>query len=308
MSRMLPVVALTVSCLTGCSNNRGGLVDLALDKSLYTAETKAERLLRYYEIQGLLVRYAALFGGQQAERDAIAAANVTATGRMSEVFNCLHSGSVAARSARVDVKELGSHAARGANYCSFFDMRMMSYEASLIGLLKQSLHYDERYTEIQSMIVGFSTASVWTMATNLLTLAQETARDVRALNAFKADARELQFIAFHGSTITDPSKVPFLIGNLRPERAPPEDVERWLKAQDHGLRPTILIWHFREVSAFIADSCMQLNQDVELRDFQKTRCSTNLPLLDIDKDAEILRREVSKEKAPADAAGADGPT
>ena len=66
------------------------MTDAFLDGSLYKAETKAERLLRYYEIQALLVRYAALFGGTKTERNAIAAANVVATSRMREAFTCLH--------------------------------------------------------------------------------------------------------------------------------------------------------------------------------------------------------------------------
>jgi hypothetical protein len=125
----------------GCANGRGDLIDNALDSSLYKADTKAERLLRYFEIQALLVRFAANTSGSAADRNAVAVANIAASDQLTNVVACLYLGS--AGSLQDNNTELNANAitklmaasprdpVRGNNtYCSFFESRALDYEQS----------------------------------------------------------------------------------------------------------------------------------------------------------------------------------
>jgi hypothetical protein len=126
----------------GCANGRGDLIDNALDSSLYKADTKAERLLRYFEIQALLVRFAANTSGSAADRNAVAVANIAASDQLTNVVACLYLGSAGSLQDN-NTGELNANAitklmaasprdpVRGNNtYCSFFESRALDYEQS----------------------------------------------------------------------------------------------------------------------------------------------------------------------------------
>jgi hypothetical protein len=72
--------AILVCATAACSSTRGGLPDATLDRELYQAQTKAERLLRYFEIQTLLVQFMAYAGGGIAARDQFAGAVAKSVG------------------------------------------------------------------------------------------------------------------------------------------------------------------------------------------------------------------------------------
>lgn len=300
MKPKVVVAALLAAVVAACGQNRGGVADAVLDRTLYQADTKAERLLRAYEIQALLVRYAALFGGSGPERNTIAGANVVATGRLNEVFNCLHYGSLQADKA-VQMKEATNAPIRATHYCSFFDSRMLSYEAALINLMRQATSWDEDVAELRQLIAGLSVTDLLTVATRLVTLAERVARDAHLVAAFKADVRELQFLVWQqipGPESVDPNHG---YGGVRPERDGPETVERALRAKNlEPSRPTVLVWHFQEVSAFLRDSCIALNDNAEIKDFPGTRCASRLPFLEDGPAA--LRRPVEAGDAALTAA------
>lgn len=286
-----------VGILSGCSNNRGGVADAMLDRTLYTADSKAERLFRYYEIQALLVRYAALFGGSASDRDAIAAANVVATGRFREVFDCLHYGAVNAARVHDMSKEAADALIREKGYCSFFDMRMLSYENALVSLLRHAVGYDEAVSELKVMVKGLSAADVWTILTDLITVAGRVARDVRVIEAFKADARELQFIIYQDYTGPEAISHRKRIARVFPESDPPEVIERKLESWRNRPRPEVRVWHFQEVTAFLRDSCYALNKNAPLDNFKGTTCATGLPFV------ETLTEEQKAATVSAAAAG-----
>lgn len=301
MKSKLIAAALVAATVAACTPNRGGVADVVLDRSLYKAETKAERLLRYYQVQALLVRYAAENAGSHTDRTAIARSNVNATERLLDVLSCLRDGSASdfAEPAKVDgqsqhralmddrPKALAPAAIRAPQrYCSFFDSRMLPYEDALWSLMRQVIKQDEDAIALRSLISNLSIADAWSVARAFLNLIGRAVRDERILAAFRADVWELEALVLEsvpGPECVDPA-ANYL--GLRVERA---DAERMKKALDGknsspadggtDTRPTVRVWQFREVSAFMKASCRALNGDLTTSKLDTVVCSAGIPFI-----------------------------
>lgn len=282
MLKKVMAVLVAVGISSGCSSNRGGIVDRVLDTELYQAETKAERLLRHFEIQALLIRYAASFGTSGA-KDTIATTNAMATARFLEIYQCLQNGSAgtSATAATVSGEDSDRNAMRA--YCSFFDSRMMDYENVLLTMLRQAVPYDDEVQKLRNLLFGANPLDLLTILTDLLRIAERIVQDERVLGAFKADVRELQYIAYHRITREELGQDGFVpVGDgvstplVDPQRAKSRDLKGELKAA-HATspHPAIKVWHFREVAVFIQGSCRQLNQNATV--LKGVTCSTGLP-------------------------------
>lgn len=282
MSKKVMAAVMAVGISSGCSSNRGGIVDRVLDTQLYQAETKAERLLRHFEIQGLLIRYAASFGTSGA-KETIATTNAMATARFKEIYQCLQSGSAAKGAAGKTTGDEGLDGNAMQAYCSFFDSKMMDYENVLLTMLRQAVPYDDEIQKLKKLLFGVDPLDLLTILTDLLRIAERLVQDERVLNAFKADVRELQYIAYHQITREalahdgpSPDGVGGSVALVDPQRAKSRDLKEELKAA-HATspHPAIKVWHFREVAVFIRNSCVQLNQNAIV--LEKVTCSTGLP-------------------------------
>jgi hypothetical protein len=277
--------------LSGCSTVPGGIVDEALDKTLYEADTKAERLLRYFEIQALLVQYAAASAGSTSSRNSIALANVAATNQLNTLVGCLQAGSVN----YVPTKGVGTQAPfAGAKpsaavrmdgtYCSFFESRLINYQGALLAMLSQAARADPDAKILEDLLNGGSVLNFATVASAFVQLAGGAIRDAILLQAFTQDTLELENLVWQ--PYSDPSKINLPCGqpcngnNHIPSDSYSLDTLRGEIAAENasGLRPTILVWHFQEVQAFMVTACVSLNNDaLAIKNTANTNCSANLP-------------------------------
>ena len=295
--RLRAIVCLVAfALLSGCAGSRGGIVDRALTDSFYEADTKAERLLRYFEVQALLVRFVAESGGSIAGRNAIAMANVAATEQLDRLVGCLRTGSV-----NNTPYSIGDEApvffGVGANqpvridaaYCSFFESRLLEYEESLLSLVRQAARDDPDAKLLEDLLAGPSVLNFANVLSTLFELAGRVVRDEFALRAFTADALELEVLVWQPA-ITGPDRL--YAGCATASGAPCDDTvvgvperasidalrSRLAAANAGGARPTILVWHFEEVEAFMTEACRSLNGDAPVvAKVADTRCSAKLP-------------------------------
>jgi hypothetical protein len=283
--------------LSGCGSAPGGFADKALDDTLYRADTKAERLLRYFEIQTLLVQYAASSAGSISERNAIALANLAATDQLNTLVGCLQVGSVnyvppkgGPDTAPFSGASPSAAVRTDGTYCSFFESRLINYEAALLSMLRQATRADPNSKVIENLITGGSVLDFTTIVTDFVQLATGAIRDAILLRAFTEDALELENLVW--LPYTSPSQVhpcngqaPFPCNDphLSPTDSQSIDALRAELAAKNGvsadgLRPTILVWHFQEVQAYMMSACISLNNDAEaVNGGNNTNCSAILP-------------------------------
>lgn len=270
-------VFLLVAGLVGCANNRGGFSDQVLDRTLYQADTKAERLLRYYQIQALLVRFAAENGGPDAERVNVALANTVATVKLVELLDCLRLGSVEIPGA-ANPNTRTDHIRR--NYCSFFESRLIKYEGSIWSMLRMSVRYDDEAAVLRQTITGINVLDFANVVSAFAKIAGRFIRDERILQAFLGDALELQFLVhepgIQGPTAVDPNASAYR--GRRPEIDDRERVRAHIAERGRAGRPTVLTWHFAEVTSFMISACQSLNGDALLAG-GNLQCSTGLPFV-----------------------------
>jgi hypothetical protein len=282
--------------LAACSSTRGGFVDAALDKALFKADTKAERLLRYFEVQALLVRFAAQ-AAPGSDRDTIAMANARANAELVPLIECLQYGSVgkpdASSKSIFEVSDVD--VAVRQKYCSFFDSRMIKYEGMLLSLLKLVIQDDLTASNLKDTITGTAILDFGRFVNILVTFSGNYIRDERILSAFKADALELQVIIWNGNDyqmarsddddqkakilVSDPNFASRRVFTIKPEREDLPGLQRtvWQQNQVNAeSRPTIQVWHFQQVYAFMLDSCKALNEDQIITGTNKLTCSSNL--------------------------------
>jgi hypothetical protein len=282
--------------LSGCAGSRGGIVDRALTDSFYEADTKAERLLRYFEVQALLVRFVSESGGSIAGRNAIAMANVAATEQLDRLVGCLRTGSVnntpysIGDEAPVFFGVAANQPVRvDAAYCSFFESRLLEYEESLLALVRQAARDDPDAKLLEDLLAGPNVLNFANVLSTLFELAGRVVRDEFALRAFTADALELEVFVWQpgiagpdqiyaGCATTSGAPCDDTVVRV-PERASIDALRSTLAAANAGAaRPTILVWHFEEVEAFMIEACRSLNGDAPVvAKVADTQCSAKLP-------------------------------
>jgi len=278
--------------LAGCSADRGGIVDRVMDKELYTADTKAERLLRLFEVQALIVRFVAETGGSSSDRNAIAMANIAATDQLNMLATCLQYGS----SPLTTPGKLPTDRAlpvRGVTaYCSFYESRLLLYEEALFAMLRQAARDDPEFKIIEQALTGDVVGNFSSIIGTFVQIAGRIIRDEMVLRSFKADALELEYFVWQQG-IRDPSQIQANCSqnpngqcesrdsHARPERETIAQLKAQIDSDNAGNgRPTIYIWHFQEVASFMHTACLSLNSNSQVISGQdKTRCDANLPFL-----------------------------
>ena len=258
------VAAILLFALSACASGRGDLVDDALDSTLYHANSKSERLLRYFEIQALLVRFAANTSGGIADRNAVAIANIAATQQFNDLIACLRVGSI--YSDRDPASGEFLNAAQAAfegdpasplqpanSYCSFFDSRSLAYQETLFGIMRQVTRDDPDAKLLEQTIQGFEVLSFAAIVSNLTQIAGRIIKDELILHAFKRDARELQYLIYQRPGIQGPDAISDNCVDAVPEGC------GTVVSTD---MPPVLIWHVQEVAAYMKASCVALNGDL----------------------------------------------
>jgi hypothetical protein len=282
---------------TSCTGSRGGFVDKALTDTLYEADTKAERLLRYFEVQALLVRFVSESGGSIDGRNAVALANAAATVQLNSLVGCLRSGSVTGNAPLATLVAANKIAAASdpvrvdTTYCSFFESRLIAYEEALLSMVRQAARDDPDAKLLENALTGPNVLSFASVVSTLVDLAGRAIRDEMILRAFTADALELEELVWQ-SDLSGPSQ---LYANCpaglaacndtnvaMPERASIDALRSQILARNAsaaaGERPTILVWHFQEVEAYLVAACQALNGDaVDIKGLQIPKCSGKLP-------------------------------
>ena len=289
-------ILLTALILCSCAGSRVDIVDTALDSTLYPADTKAERLLRYFEVQALLVRFAAEAGAGTADRNAMALANVAATAQLNALTECLQVGSINMSQNDLTVNQPRYFKSRSINdprylsvsvrgidaYCSFFESRLISYQDALFAMLRQVASDDATAQVLNTALTGPNVLNFGIFVSTLVQAASSIYRDERILRAFTADALELEYLISE-SSVSSPDQLYTICPDgvqcddstlLYPERTKTnlEDLRRRISLSTD--RPNIMVWHFQEVYAFMIAACRSLNGDVPaVANVSKTRCS-----------------------------------
>jgi hypothetical protein len=287
--------------LASCTGNRVDIVDTTLDRTLYPADTKAERLLRYFEVQALLVRFAAETGAGAADRNAMALANVAATAQLNVLTECLQVGSINMSQNDVAVAHpvpyvnkywtdpnfLSLSVRTSSAYCSFFESRLLSYQDALFSMLRQAAHDDATAQLLNDTLTGVNVLNFANFVSTLVRAASSVYRDERVLRAFTADALELEYLVWE-SSVTSPDQIYSICPGgaqcddttlVYPERAKTnlDDLRRNAGGGSSTNRPQILVWHFQEVYAFMISACRSLNGDnPAVANVQQTQCSANV--------------------------------
>jgi hypothetical protein len=282
---------MTFLVVSGCAGNRGGIVQSALNASLYEADTKAERLLRAYEVQALLVRFAAVSGGSAAARNAVALANIGATEQLDALVTCLRAGSVnSGATLSTALASLGpSEPVRADSaYCSFFESRLLDYEETLFSILRQVARDDPATKLLENLVTGPNILDFANVVSTLVQIAGPVVRDEMTLRAFTTDALELEYLVWQPE-INGPNQIysncgasdPAFCGDRTtgmPEWAGIDALRSNLAGKNSTTaRPNILVWHFEEVEAFMIAACFALNEDGLQYNAKDTNCSAKLP-------------------------------
>jgi hypothetical protein len=283
---------------TSCTGSRGGFVDKALTDTLYQADTKAERLLRYFEVQALLVRFVSESGGSIDGRNAVALANAAATVQLNTLVGCLRSGSVNGSNAQLaNFNAFNASAAPNdpvridSAYCSFFESRLVAYEEALLSMVRQAARDDPDAKLLESALMGPNVLNFTSVVSMLMEIAGRAIRDEMILRAFTADALELEEFVWQ-SDVGGPSQLytncPAGLAVCNdtnvaiPERASIDVLRSQILARNAsavaGERPTILVWHFQEVEAYMVTACQALNGDANsMNGLAIPQCSGKLP-------------------------------
>jgi hypothetical protein len=286
------VCFLSIMALSGCGSSRGDIVEAALDRTLYPAETKAERLLRFFEVQALLVRLVAESGSSISDRNGIAMANIAATAELDNLVECLQVGAVNVTGklsfGKVDP---GSAVRVDDTYCSFFESRLTSYEESLVSMVRQAARDDPDAKLLATALTGTTPLDFAGVVSIIIQIAGGVIRDEIILHAFTTDALELEYFVWQ-PYLTGPQEISANCSEqkppicrdptvVRPERASIDDLRNALAAaRTANLPPTIRVWHFEEVESFMVSACQALNGDAQVVGGQgnnHTNCSANLP-------------------------------
>ena len=215
----------------------------------------------------------------------MAIANWQATDKLNGLIGCLRLGSVNLNNGAPanDVKLFSSASpdqpVRVA-YCSFFESRLLDYQDALYSMLRQASRDDQAIQLLENAIAGTNVLSFSNVVSSIVQLAGAAIHDERVLRAFTADALELEYFIYQ----------PFILGpdqvysdcsqyasancndltGVRPERADIDSLRQWIATESaQSLRPTIRVWHFQEVEAFMISACASLADN--------TQCSAELP-------------------------------